>query len=337
MIHGLMSGVELNFHCGTVVSLAGTGERYGVKVDGIPGTKAVKTVNLLPEEAATPAQGDFCIGDRVMVHGLVSAVELNLRYGTVTSFTQTGERYGVNVDGVDGIKAIKAANLVLEEFAMMINETMFPTGIPRVAEEDIGASIGERNVAAGDAHVNADLSHALLESRVNGPGPQVVLSTFSRSPRALRDLLNQARELGEVREALTERGLASELPSGLKMFVQPEHYAPAMEAIRLARWTLLGKHAIVDVGFVPLIEDLVRSLPGREKVQPRSTDVIPLAFPAASSQMNAQITVMKTFLNIAIPSSLPSSDSGAPRTKSTTDTAPRKGNNPRRSRKSQNT
>lgn len=51
------------------------------------------------------------VGDNVVVHGLAGAVELNGCQGRVLKFIEASERFEVQLEGIDGTKALKAANL----------------------------------------------------------------------------------------------------------------------------------------------------------------------------------------------------------------------------------
>jgi len=51
------------------------------------------------------------VGDDVVVHGLAGAIELNGCQGRVLSFIEASGRFAVQLDGIEGPKALKAANL----------------------------------------------------------------------------------------------------------------------------------------------------------------------------------------------------------------------------------
>merc|ERR1740123_1715074 len=51
------------------------------------------------------------VGDDVVLHDLAGAVELNGRRGRVLRFIEASERFEVQLEGTEGTKALKAANL----------------------------------------------------------------------------------------------------------------------------------------------------------------------------------------------------------------------------------
>ena len=95
------------------------------------------------------------------------------------------------------------------------------------------------------------------------PGPYVVVLEFSRSPRAFRD-------------ALLQLDSVSELDSGVKVLVHPEHREPVREAIGHATSKLQRQHVVVDPEFEASVIDLVQSLPGREKVRVKRRGLLAL-------------------------------------------------------------
>lgn len=196
-------------------------------------------------------------------------------------------------------------------------------GSPQVVDSNDVCAVAENSEA------NAHVSDALLGTRADELGPKVVLLAFSRSPHAFRMVFQQAPELESCRRALTMYNFALELESGTKMLVRPEHYNPTLEAIRLAGWHLSHQHVFVDVELEKVVIGLLQSLPGREKVHPRGVASVPLAFASATSSMEADVTISRTFVNIRVPSSMRSSDGTGLCTVSTTDADKRKGKNKR--------
>lgn len=271
----------------------------------------------------------FKVGDRVFVHGLKSSgIQFNFRFATVVKNGSNSGRYAVDIDGVEGVWAMKVENLVPESLALECGPLWQP--LNEVAqEEDILGEAGAGSAGAmGDA--NAQLSNSLLANRGEGLAPAVVLLTFSRSPRSFRTILAEAVELAAYRDALAQNGCAWELKSGTKIFVKPDHYEPTLEAVRSAGWSLARQHIIVDVELAEVVPGLLRCLPGRESVRSQGAVKVPLAFAAASLQFGSDIVVSKTFINIRSSSSMCSADGTGQRTKSTTDADPRKGKNKRK-------
>lgn len=275
--------------------------------------------------------GLFKVGDRVFVHGLKSTgIKFNFRFATVVKNVSNSRRYAVEIDGVEGVWAMKPENLTPGSWALECGPLWQPLN-EVTQEEDIPGEAGSGSAGAmGDA--NAQKSNSLLANRRQGLAPAVVLLTFSRSPQSFRSILAKAEELAAYRDALAQSGYAWELKSGTKIFVTPEHYEPTLEAARLAGWSLARQHIIVDVELVEVVTGLLRCLPGRESVRSKGGVKVPLAFAAASLQFASDIVVSKTFINIRVSSSMCSADGSGQRTKSTTDTDPRKGKNKRKGR-----
>lgn len=354
LIHGLQSssGLQFNFHFGTVRKVIPASGRVGVAIDGVEGTRALKPENLVPKSifqdflparttsiagactGSTSSQGNstpigpFGVGDRVWIYGLPGSEmnEMNGRLGTVLKPMSSSGRYAVDVDGTGVVLAVDAECLAPESFQRLVDyDPLWDT----VWQDDERAEVSSV-VAADTKDANAQLSSALIESRRSDLAASVALLCFSRSPRSFRTLLAEASGLAPCREALIQGGYALELRSGAKMLVKPEHYDPALEALRLAGWSLSHQHVVVEVELAEVVTDLMKRLPGRESVRPRGQQRVPLAFAAASLQCNSEITVTKTFINISVPSSLVSAEGSGQRTQSTTDADKRKGKNARK-------
>jgi len=84
-------------------------------------------------------------------------------------------------------------------------------------------------------------------------GPNVLLLAFSRSSQSFREVLLQAPELADCRQALANNGYQLEHSSGAKIFVQPQHYEPLMEAISSIGLKLAPRHIFV----APALEQAV--------------------------------------------------------------------------------
>merc|ERR1712226_1491939 len=154
--------------------------------------------------------------------------------------------------------------------------------------------------------VNSQLSDALLRSRME-QALCVVLLKFTRSPRVFREALMECAELADARHELEASGFASELASGAKIFVQPDHYEAVLEAIRLGSWSLYPEHVIVEPHQEDMVVQLVRKLHGKYKVYPKSSSLVPLGLSQTALESPHSIQVSRTFINISVPSSLYSS------------------------------
>ena len=66
----------------------------------------------LAAEAWGRPRGGSLIGQQVTIHGPVSAAQLNGQCGTVVSYVTKTQRYGVLLEGAEGPKAFRPANLL---------------------------------------------------------------------------------------------------------------------------------------------------------------------------------------------------------------------------------
>lgn len=298
-------------------------------------------------EGPKPSQG-LDVGVRVKVFGLTSGVgkELNDCMGTVMSHDPCSGRYGVQVDGWKGTKALKPENLVraMQKFPEQSQSEFDPFDVDELAAQPaLWNSANSSNIAMTsierESEVNEQVSSAILHSKNTEKGLKVLVLRFSRSSRAFRDALLQSPELEDTRNALEQFGYSVELESGAKVFVRPDIYQPVLRAIRLGGWVLYPEHVIVET---PELEDaviqLAKGLPkkvtntrqNREKVLPRGATAMPLAFAAAAENLECDVSVSKTFLHVQVPSSMRSSEGDGQPTVSTTQTSPRKGKNHRK-------
>jgi len=94
-----------------------------------------------------------------------------------------------------------------------------------------------------------------------------------------------------------------------------------MEAISATSTDLFSSHVLVEAELADHVIEIVESCPG-EKARCKEKDTMNLGYPC-------QFTVEKTFINIAIPSSMRSDADAGSRTASTTDADACKGSNPR--------
>jgi len=195
-------------------------------------------------------------------------------------------------------------------------------------EEDARVTASAQTAAAVDAQVSA----ALMQSSSASDGLRVCMLRFRRRPDVLREALLRAPELAERRDALEQRGFAVELPSGAKVFVDPEQYEATMEALRLADCRLYSNHVIVDAVLEPAVLRVVRQISFRQKLYLRDSHVVPLAFPEQVLQPKHLIEVYRTFINVRLPNTMQSESEVGVRTVSTTDADPRNGDNHRPSR-----
>lgn len=285
-------------------------------------------------------------GVRIRVLGLASdeGKSMNGRMGTIAGRAINSDRVMVQVDGIKGPKLIKPQNLARAERSFPQHRPPNSDSEADDLEHDFAAQHAlwynfEDSPTLNSVHtVNEQVSGALLQSQKPEAGVKVSLLKFSRSPRAFREALLQSLDLQDARLALERRGYSVELDSGAKVFVDAELYQPLLEAIRLANWVLYPEHVIVNPDLESKVIAIARGLPKtttdgrskREKVLPRGTTAVPLAFAGAVVNSEHEITVSKTFIHVKVPSSMRSSDGTGQRTVSTTETSVRKGRNHRK-------
>jgi len=270
-VFGLASeaGQRLTGDSGCILSFDAERGRYGVQLDADGSCKSFKEENVTV--AGTPVE----------LHGLLSAgsVWLNGETGHVESIDPTTQRYIVQLDSDGSSKKVKGCNLrakqlpgeALQQLCEAPANQTFAALPPDASEhstsssaepgpmrspfgvipvdDEISAAV-EASLREADSRtvgVNAQISDVLMRNTPALSDAKIVVLTFSRDPAALAQTLLQAAELAPFKEALAAEGLDVELPSGAKIFVRPEHHAPAVEAIRLFSLSLKPKHVIVDV------------------------------------------------------------------------------------------
>merc|ERR1712183_1171592 len=88
------------------------------------------------------------------------------------------------------------------------------------------------------------------------------------------------------------------------MVVHAHLYDVVLEALRLGSFHLFPEHVIVEPDLEEVVIDLITKVPKREKVYSRSASVVPLGLATASTQIDQEVSVSRTFINIRTPSSL---------------------------------
>ena len=140
----------------------------------------------------------------------------------------------------------------------------------------------------------------------------MVLLDVNRTRHDLRDALLEGEELGDIRRDLENSGRAVELAdSGTKVFVRPDQYARVLSA--LEGWSLrIGgelhpRHIVVSSEYERQVVDVINSA-RRTSVKCRRVGTLTSVY---SEDSNVLLEVRRTFIHLDIPSSLPSSSSGA--------------------------
>jgi len=188
------------------------------------------------------------------------------------------------------------------------------------------------NQAAIDPSNSASADPSDAES--NSEEETVSLWAFSRCPESFRQALQSCSELTACQQLLRDSECAPELPSGVKLFVHPYHYAAVVQAV--AGRDLRASHIIVAQEFERFVTQAIEGLPKRYKVYFRSSEALslpPEEPDVASSTENLPVdmcipvNIVRTFIHLDVPSSLYSKSCG-PKTVSTTQ-AREKNRNPR--------
>lgn len=329
-LEGLQSAADLclNGKIGTVVEFDAASQRYKVKVAGFHVPKAIHAKNVVAaEQPDTPViiaeeselGGCFKINDLVWIQGLTSdaALPLNGQCCKIVSFNKSTGRFGVEVHGGFGLKAIRPDNLRHGEGAAVPIEELS-------AQTAIEQSMLEASASREAGAVNAQVSEALVRTSPAAAGLQVLLLKFSRASAAMREVLLKAHDLAICRAALEDESLPIELGSGAMILTRPENHGPALTAVRLRGLTLHKNHVLVDVDLEDIVKRLVQQLRGRSFTYPMRRDVLPISL-AASAASWGDLGIKRTFIEIRVPNSMRSeSEPGAARTASTTDADPRK-------------
>merc|ERR1712039_259543 len=115
-------------------------------------------------------------------------------------------------------------------------------------------------------------------------------------PEAFKNVFAQSPVLARRRETLE---------AGANVFVKPEHYIATMDAIRAKGLQLFSSHVVVEEELADHVASLVGGV--RQGVYPRGSETVPIGYPVPFS-------VERTFIHIAVPSSLRSSTEVGPKT-----------------------
>eukprot|EP00931_Biecheleriopsis_adriatica_P102938 TRINITY_DN77843_c0_g1_i1.p1 TRINITY_DN77843_c0_g1~~TRINITY_DN77843_c0_g1_i1.p1 ORF type:complete len:593 (-),score=108.18 TRINITY_DN77843_c0_g1_i1:236-2014(-) len=218
------------------------------------------------------------------------------------------------------------------------------------------------------SHANAQRSEEIPRGVSSSFAVHVI--QYSRHPKMLRRALLEGEELKECRDELAARGYSCEQSSGAKVFVLPEQFEPVIAAIEdqdLKPWHVVVSDEF-EKAVVRTVKQLPSQEQVREKSnkavvagpcntcgmqRPRfvchrcslvrycsracqqqdwrvhKRSCIP-SYGDTEGNLDSLVVVKRTFLEVPLKNSLRSSQASVDRTKSTTDTDPRKGMNPRK-------
>jgi len=270
----------------------------------------------------------------VWIHGLTSndTLPLNGCSGQIVSFSKRTGWFGVEVHGDPGLKFLPPENLrcAIDQSGQLGSRARSSEGVAASIEEfSAQAAIEESMLEASASHdvgsINAQVSDALVRSSPAEGGPHVILLTFSRPSMQLRKILLGSSELAPCRAELEAQGHLVEVESGAKIFLRPEHYNPALAAVRLHGCPLYKNHVVVDIDLEDVVVQLAQQLHGPSFTYVKGKFIYPLGLTELAASSGYDITATGSFVQIHVPSSMRSeSEPGAARTLSTTDADPRK-------------
>lgn len=154
----------------------------------------------------------------------------------------------------------------------------------------------------------------------------VVVIEVSRNPIALQQSLDADTQLQRMQCALSDAGLDPKLPTGAFVLVPLSQY----RAVRMVaeRLDLQRRHFVVSEDAEQVLQGLIQSLPGKEKVRVKSRQWISgLRLYTAEQDILAEVN--RTFVNVPVSSSMRSRPQGQA-TCSTTDAHFQNARNPRK-------
>jgi len=277
----------------------------------------------------------FVIGARVRVVGLTSEEgrRINGCIGSVLCHEPTSGRVGVKIAD-RAAKAIKPENIILLDSSGLATARSSSTGPAADVGPDLHTHVDELDLQKtieqsaskarlSDAiehlhkdgwHADAQASEALLRRSLQADVPYVVLISFSGNPGAFRTALLEDDRLADCRYALKAHGYPIELQSGAKVLIRPEQYEPLMQVMRFSKFNFAAWHLFLDPSLEDVVADIVNNvsamLPRPDEFYAKNSQLVPLSFAAAVSEMECQAVVFRTFIDTRLPMS-PSSGEGS--------------------------
>jgi len=155
----------------------------------------------------------------------------------------------------------------------------------------------------------------------------MILLRFSRDPEALHNRLQHDEKLEDIRIDLSSNNMSLRMNNGAYVFVPSYLHGAVKEHISNEGTELGPNYVVVTAEWEQRIMRVVHSMPRKYKVSVKGREESQLHHVSKGTRIN--IIVSRTFLEVKIASSLFSGPSGGPRTASTTEADPRKGQNPR--------
>jgi len=227
--------------------------------------------------------------------------------------------------GLDSERSVQELDKILDSLA-----SEFTAEAAWAPEDSMEAEMVQaipENVEAS----NSMVSQGLADSRPDPMDEHIILLEFSRSPEPFRRALLEGPELEGCRKNLEQHGFSPVLDCRAKMFVRPEQYELVCKAIVDHNLKLKAWHVVVATEFEPLVIEALTKLPRSDQVSmkkrpttlPKYWDVCaqqsaaaplspePTSDTASSGGSHGfEITVKRTFINVATPSSLYSGRNG---------------------------
>jgi len=280
------------------------------------------------------AHASVALGAKVRIVGLTSEEgrRINGCIGIVLCHEPTSGRVGVKITD-RAAKAIKPENIILLDSSGLATARQSSIGPAADVGPDLHTHVDELDLQKAmeqsaskarlsDAiehlhkdgwHADAQASEALLRRSLQADVPYVVLISFSRKPGAFRTALLEDDRLSDCRDALKEHGYPIELQSGAKVLIRPEQYEPLMQVMRFSKFNFAAWHLFLDPSLEDVVAEIVNNmnamLPQPEEFYAKNSQIVPLSFAAAVSEMECKAVVFRTFIDTRLPSS-PSSGVG---------------------------
>jgi len=163
---------------------------------------------------------------------------------------------------------------------------------------------------------------------------------FSRNPKEFHDCIKRWTDNEDIKRRIGDECIRSRLPSEAYILAPAMWYEYIQKHIGSNCLTLGPGHVIVHEELEQSLMEAVRALPRKFKISVQSRgSIIDEHEPPDVTQVGEtsgygphdtiQLQIVRTFMQVKVPSSLYSAPSDGPRTASTTDASLSKGPNPR--------
>lgn len=194
-------------------------------------------------------------------------------------------------------------NLVIPQLAVPNEQTSSDEDAAEIHMQEANRIAAEQWATWTESHIQAGAhleSHgpqgATVQEVLEPPYPMrdfepLHLLRLTRNPLELDRHLHEGPVLETLRAALIEAGHGPRLASGASIFVAPDQYEGARQAV--ARENLRPYHVIVSDTFRPLVEEALSSIPSRRNVRIRTEH--PVAYISTHGDSEGVWVVERTF------------------------------------------